>query len=317
MAGTPHEPNGPPPLDSPPAPLSRKNLREAGELLAYLKPYRGRLLVALVAMLLSGGLSLAFPYVAGRVVDAAASGGAMAVDLMAIALIGILAAQAVCSFLQSYGFNVVGESALTDLRRDTYRRLIRLPLAFHVQHRIGELTSRLTGDLTQIQESLVMVGPHALRETAIMIGGVAMLALTSGRLTLVMLVSVPPLVLVTFYFGRTIRRISQTAQDRLADSNAVVHETLLGVSTVKAFTSERREEDRYGQSLQGYRKAVLRGARWQGAFLSFLVFGLFGSMVLVLWFGARLVQAGHLTAGQLMSFLLYTVFVAEAMRSCA
>ncbi len=209
------------------------------------------------------------------------------------------------------------KSALTDLRRDTFRRLIRLPLAFHVQRRVGELNSRLSSDLTQIQESLVMVGPQAAREIAVLIGGVTLSALISGRLTLVMLASVPPLVIVALFFGRAIRRSARTAQDRLADSNVVVHETLVGVSTVKAFTSERREERRYAESLQDYLAAVLRGARWQGAFLAFVFFGLYGSLVLVLWYGARLVQAKELTAGQLMSFLLYTIYVTGAMRSGA
>jgi ATP-binding cassette subfamily B protein len=271
----------------------------------------------MAAMLAAGGFGLAFPYVAGRVVDGAASGGITAVNLATVTLFLVLAMQAACSFLQSYWFSIVGESALADLRRDVYRRMIRLPLVFHAGHRIGELTSRLTADLGQIQEALVLVGPYALREATVLVGGVIMIFVTSVRLALVMVVSVPPLVVLAILFGRAIRRSAQTAQDRMADSSAIVHETLLGMTTVKAFTSERREEHRYSESLQTYLQMVFRGARWQAAFNSFVVFALFGSLVIVLWHGALLVRSGQLTAGQLMSFLLYTVYVSSAMRGCA
>ena len=265
------------------ASVTRQGLGEARQLLAYVRPYRGRFAGALAAMLAAGGFGLAFPYVAGRVVDGAVSGGITAVNLAAVTLFLVLAMQAACSFLQSYWFSIVGESALADLRRDVYRRMIRLPLVFHAGHRIGELTSRLTADLGQIQEALVLVGPYALREATVLVGGVIMIFMTSVRLALVMVVSVPPLVVLAILFGRAIRRSAQTAQDRMADSSGIVHETLLGMTTVKAFTSERREEHRYSESLQTYLQMVFRGARWQAAFNSFVVFALFGSLVIVLW----------------------------------
>ena len=293
-------------------------MRTIVRILRYLRPYWRRFAVSCIAMVAAGGLSLAFPYLAGRIVDAAVPGGSTApVDLTALALVAILALQAACSFLQSYGFSVVGESALADLRRDSYRHLIRLPLTFHVRRQVGELASRLASDLTQIQEALVLIGPRVAQDVAILVGGVCMLALTSGRLTLVMLVSVPPVTIAALWFGRVIRRSARAAQDRLADSNVVIEETLHGIATVKAFTSERREEDRYRRSLQAYLVAVFRGARWQGVLMSFIAFALFAGILFVLWYGARLVQAEALSAGRLMAFLLYTVYVADAMRSVA
>ena len=239
------------------------------------------------------------------------------VDGAALALMLILAIQGVSGFFQSYWFNTVGERSLADLRRDTYARLIRLPMTFHTKRRVGELSSRLAADLTQIQDTLVFAVPHFLRQLTILIGGVILIALTSGKLTLVMLSSVPVLIVVAIVFGRAIRRNARAAQDRLAESNVIVEETQQGVATVKSFANEPHEEERYRLSLQGFLTAVLRGALWRGAFVSFIVTALFGSVVLVLWYGARLVRANDMSAGELTSFMLYTLFVGGAMGSFA
>ena len=236
---------------------------------------------------------------------------------MAVGLIVILGLQAVFAFGQSYWFMTVGERSLADLRRDTYARLIRLPMVFHTQRRVGELASRLAADLTQIQDTLVMAIPHLLRQTAILVGGIVLIAMTSGRLTLIMLSSLPVLILIAVIFGRSIRRASRLAQDRLAESNVIVQETLQGIASVKAFTNERHEENRYRKSLDQFIQAVLRGAWARGAFVSFIVFALFGAIVLVLWCGARQVRAGELTVGALTQFMLYTLFVGGAMGSFA
>jgi ATP-binding cassette subfamily B protein len=144
-----------------------------------------------------------------------------------------------------------------------------------------------------------------------------LIGLTSPRLTLVMLAAFPALIAIAVVFGRLIRRTAKEAQDRLADGNVVVEETLQNIATVKAFTNEPFEEGRYSKSLDSFLKVILRAALLRGAFMSFIVFCLFGAVVLVLWYGSRLVQAGTLTAGELTSFMLYTLFVAAAMGSFA
>jgi ABC transporter fused permease/ATP-binding protein len=310
--------------DVPPAKISLQTLRQAVRLAGYLWPYRVRFILAIVSLFLGSTLALAFPRVTGLLIDAlnapaseVSASWQQSIDGVALLLILILGLQAVFAFGQSYWFVTVGERSLADLRRDTYARLIRLPMVFHTQRRVGELASRLAADLTQIQDTLVMAIPHLLRQVAILVGGVVMIAMTSGRLTLVMLSSLPLLILIAVIFGRSIRRASRLAQDRLAESNVIVQETLQGVATVKAFTNERHEENRYRKSLDHFIQAVLRGALARGAFVSFIVFALFGAIVLVLWFGAREVRAGELTVGQLTQFMLYTLFVGGAMGSFA
>jgi ATP-binding cassette subfamily B protein len=190
-------------------------------------------------------------------------------------------------------------------------------MAFHVRRRVGELTSRLSADLSQILDTIVGAVPHLLRQLTFFLGGILLIALTSWRLTALMLATLPALIVVAVVFGRLLRRISRDAQDRLADSNVVVEETLQGIASVKSFTNEDHEEYRYRQGLSNYLTVVLRGALFRGAFGSFIIFALFGAVVLVLWYGSRLVVNGDLSAGQLTSFMIYTLFVAGAMGSFA
>jgi ATP-binding cassette subfamily B protein len=311
--------------DLPKVPISWQTLREARQLLGYLWPYRVKFAAALLALFVSSVFGLAFPAVTGKLVDAAltpppAEGSVpwhQDINWIALGLMVILALQAGFAFLEEFWTIEVGERSLADLRRDAYARMIHLPMAFHAQRRVGELSSRIAADLSQIQDTLVGAVPHLLRQTAMLAGGVALIAWTSGRLTLVMLSSFPVLIGAAAVFGRSIRRHAKDAQDRLADSNVIVEETLQGIASVKGFANEGYEEGRYRDGLQDYLKAVLSGAKFRGAFVAFIVFALFGAMVLVLWYGARLVHTGDLRAGELTSFLLYTVFVGGAMGSFA
>jgi ATP-binding cassette subfamily B protein len=320
--------------DLPKVKLSRKTLLEAASLYRYLLPYWFKFAVALLMLGFASLLGLVFPAIVGKLVDgtllvltnkgvADQSSWTQNIDLIAMALLGVLALQAVCSFVQTYWFVEVGERSLTDLRRDTYARLIRLPMAFHSQRRVGELASRLAADLSQIQDTLTGIVPHFLRQTATLAGGTVLLFVTSPQLTVVMLLSLPVLILLTFLFGRFIRKNSKQAQDRLADSNVIVEETLQGIASVKAYANEGYEEARYRQGLDLFLTTVLRGAKYRGAFVSFIVFALFGAVVVVLWYGAHLVYNHQrdpnvgISAGELTSFMLYTLFVAAAMGSFA
>ena len=305
-------------VELPKAKLDRESLRQALELFRYLRPYRVRFSAAMASLFLGSLLSLCFPYLAGSIVDAAAlhtqGGGIMAgVDRTALLLLGVLLLQAGFSFFHFLSFATVGQRSLVDLRRDTYARLISLPMGFFAQRRVGELASRLSADLIQIEDTLVSILPQFLRQSTLLVGGVALIAATSLKLTGVMLVSLPVLTVTAVVFGRRTRKLSREAQDRLADTATIVEETLQGITNVKAFANEGYELGRYSEGLGKFLTSTLRGARLRAAFIAFIVFALFGSIVLVLWMGARLLQQGEISFGNLTRFILYTTFVAGAM----
>jgi ATP-binding cassette subfamily B protein len=263
-------------------------------------------------------LSLTFPYLAGGIIDAAMSlkpsvGILASADRTALLLVGVLALQAGLTYFHSLSFATVGQRSLVDLRKDTYAKLISLPMAFFAQRRVGELASRLSADLIQIEDTLVTILPQFLRQSTLLVGGIALIAVTSLKLTGILLASLPLVIAVAVVFGRKTRKISREAQDRLADTATIVEETLQGIVNVKAFANEGYELNRYNEGLGKFLTTTLRGARLRAAFISFIIFALFGFIVLVLWSGARLLQLGEITFGDLTRFGLYTTFVAGAM----
>ncbi len=312
-------------MSAEPSPSRRPRLRELRELYACVQPERGRFLLAVAALLASMSFGLMFPFLVGHLVDAAIPSRALpppgawtpTVDAVALTLAGTLAIQALLTFFYSYAFNQVGEHAVVRVRRELYARLLSLPMRFHGEHRVGELTSRLSNDLTLLADTLCGTIPQALRQAMMLVGGVAMIALTSMRLSLVMLCSFPVLMLVAVFVGRKVRRVSREAQDRLAESATVVEETFQGIANVKAFSNEAHEVRRYTAGLDAYLEAILRTARRRAGLVAFIILGIFGSIILVLWYGARLMQAGELSHGQLTRFTLYTIFVGGAVSSFA
>jgi ATP-binding cassette subfamily B protein len=307
-------------IELPKAKLDRESLRQAVELFQYLRPYRYRFGAALASMFLGSLLSLVFPYLAGSIIDAALhrsnGAGTMSMagaDRTALLLMAVLAVQAGLSYFHSLSFATVGQRSLVDLRRATYARLISLPMTFFAQRRVGELASRLSADLTQIEDTLIAILPQFLRQSTLLVGGIALIAVTSLQLTGIMLASLPLVIVVAVVFGRKTRKIYREAQDRLADTATIVEETLQGIVNVKAFSNEGYELNRYHEGLGRFLTATLRGARLRAAFIAFIIFALFGFIVLVLWSGARLLQQGKITFGDLTRFGLYTTFVAGAM----
>ena len=232
-------------------------------------------------------------------------------------MIATTSLQAACSFSAALAFNRVGQSALADLRRECYRRLISLPMAFFGQRRVGELTSRVSTDIAQIEGALIDALPQMCRQAIFLTGGITLIALTSGRLTAVMLGTLPVLIAAAVYFGRRLRRYSRETQDQLAATNTIVEETLQAIASVKAFANEAFELGRYDGANRRVLRAALGAARWRAVFVAFFILALFGGIVIVLWYGATLMQHGQISAGEMTRFILYTTFVAGAMGQAA
>jgi ABC transporter fused permease/ATP-binding protein len=309
----------------PKAPLNRESLREMLILARYLRPYRRRFLAGMLTLFISASFGLAFPLLAGALIDAAMKPGGAHLPLLGPLTLGQVAAllagsvtlQALCSFNSALAFNRTGQSALADLRRDCYQRLIALPMAFFGQRRVGELTSRVSTDIAQIEGALIDALPSICRQVVFLLGGITLIAITSGHLTLVMLCTLPILIAAAVFFGRRLRRFSRETQDQLAATNTIVEETLQAIASVKAFANEAFEVRRYDAANTRVLAAALRAARWRAVFVAFFILAMFGGVVIVMWFGASLLQRGEISAGELTRFMFYTIFVAGAMGHAA
>ena len=306
--------------DLPKPKLTKTTLKKAGKLLAYLKPYRGKFIIGMVFLFLSSLTALTFPALLGGMIDAAQDKQSydwLPADIRTIGAISfvILFVQSLVSFFRIRLFVEVAEKSLADIRRDSYHNLITLPIDFFSNRRVGELNSRLSADLSQIQDTMTTTFAEIIRQIILLTGGVSLLFVVSGKLTLLNLSILPVLVVVAVVFGRFIRKLSRQAQDKLAESNTVVQETLQGISNVKAFVNEAYEASRYSKTLQSVVKIAVKGATYRGIFASFIIFCLFGAVVAVIWYGSALVSAGDISVGDLTTYILYSIFVAGSMGS--
>ena len=309
----------------PKAALTRESVREALSLARYLRPFRTRFIAGLVTLFFSAALGLLFPFLAGSLIDAALHAGAatlpgfgrVTLNQVALLLAISVSLQALASFNSALAFNRVGQSALADLRRDCYGRLITLPMTFFGHRRVGELTSRVSTDVAQIEGALIDALPQLCRQAVFLTGGITLITLTSGRLTAVMLGTLPLLIAAAVFFGRRLRRYSRETQDQLAATQTIVEETLQAIASVKAFANETFELGRYDRANARVLAAALGAARWRAVFVAFFILALFGGIVIVLWFGATQLQSGAITEGELTRFVLYTTFVAGAMGQAA
>jgi ATP-binding cassette subfamily B protein len=302
-----------------------ETLRELGYLFTFLRPYKLAFRGATAASLVSMTFGAAFPLLLRYLIDAALYekdrprllGHVPTVDGVAMLLIATLVIQAVLTFFASQTFNRVGERAVVDVRTQLFSRIVALPMNFFSTHRVGELTSRLSSDLAQIQEMFAFLVPQTIRQTMLALtGGIAMVV-TSPQLSGVMVVSVPPVVLGALFLGKRVRKASKEAQDRLAEAATIVEETLHNIASVKAYTNERFEARRYSSALERFMAVVIPAARLRAGLIAFIIAGFFSSIILVMWWGARLLQAGQLTHGQLTQFTIYTYVLGGAVASFA
>jgi ABC transporter fused permease/ATP-binding protein len=307
--------------DMPKVKLTKENIKEALLIFNYLKPYRWTFITGLLFIALSSATTMAFPYFLKKLIDSAhtLSLGKATVTPGTIALwmLGILTLQMIFSFLRVYIFTYVGEHALADMRKDVYRKMIMMPMNFFAHRRVGELSSRISADLSQIQDAVTGMLAEILRGVLVLIIGIGLILYLSTKLTIVMLSVLPVIVVAGVLFGRSIRKLSRKTQDELADSNTIVQETLQGISNVKSFTNEWYEIGRYTNSLQQVVKLAISNGRFRGLFVSFMLMSIFGTIVLVVWYGTTLMQAGTLSFGDLTAFVVYTAFVGGSMAGFA
>lgn len=300
--------------------LSKENLREALKIFAFLRPYRWKFFGAMICIACSSITVLSFPYMLKLLLDSSTTGEhrfGLETEQIVLIMFGILMLQLVFSYLRVYLFSMVGENSLADIRKAVYTRLIQMPMNFFSQRRVGELSSRLSADLSQIQDTLTINVADLLRVVLTLAIGIGLIFYISSRLTLVMLLVLPVIILVAVLFGKRIRKLSRQSQDQLADSNTIVQETLQGIGNVKAFSNEWFEIRRYAASLSGVVNMAVKSGRARGLFIAFLLFSLFSTCILVVWYGIQLMKNGQLGFGDLTAFVLYTSFIGGSMAGFA
>ena len=286
-------------------------------LLALAKPEWKRLVVATVFLLVGGAASLAYPKVVGILIDAALAAGAATINRAAVAMAVIFAVQAVAVALRYYLFSIAGERIVTRLREHVYRSIIDQEIGFFDARKTGELTSRITADATVMQNTVSVNLSMGLRNLVIVVGGLALLLVSSPKLTVLMLALVPPVALSAVVAGRRLSKLSKKAQDALARANEAAEEAIAGIRTVRSFSREVAEADRYSNRIWESFGISRRRVRVVAVFIGAMNLAAFGSVSAVLWFGGRMVMAGDLSVGELASFILYTLIVAMSMSALA
>lgn len=286
-------------------------------LFGFARPYRAKLTVAAVAVTVASGLGLVFPKVMGDLVDSAlgksGTGDTTALDRYALILTAVFLVQAGFNFLRSYFLAVAGEGVVADLRRAVFDRVVRLPVPFFDRRKTGEITSRLTADAAVVQATVSTAVAQTLSQAITLVGGVALLIVLSPRLSLTVLTFLPIVIVAAAFFGRRLRRVSTAFQDRLAEGNSIAEEAIASIRVVKWFTAEEDIASRYDRDISASYRIAVRRARLRAVFVPTVTFVMFATLALVLWQGGRLVIAGTLTAGDLVTFLLYTLTVAGAI----
>lgn len=307
--------------------ITKSSIKKAKGIFTYLKPYAGIYFIGWIFLVLSTSAGLVFPYLMGKLLGAGAATSNMSeaiglidmsnINNVAIALFVLFGFQSLFSFIRVVLFNNVTENALRDLRNDAFSKLVYMPMDFFNRNKVGELTSRLSSDITQIQETLRTTIAEFFRQIIIVVGGILFLFFISWKLALIMLGTVPVMAIIAVIFGRYIRRLSKEAQDYVAQSNSIVEEALTGIANVKAFTNELFIFSNYKKSTQQTRDLNVRSGIWRGLFVSFIIFCLFGAIVFIVWRGLLMTQGAHpeLNREGFYQFVLFTIMMGASVGS--
>ncbi len=295
--------------------LTRENFRDALKIFRFIRPYRWYLIGGLILLFFSSIIFMVFPYLSGLLVDVAqgTTEGDLTLGKLGWVLIVVLVVQGLVSYFRVMAFAVVSEKGTADLRKALYEKLVSLPIVFFEKSRVGELISRLTADVERLYNAFSITIAEFIRQIIILISGVVFLAITLPKLVMIMLATFPVIVIGALIFGRYIRKLSKKRQQALADTNTTLSETMQSVSTVKSFTNEWFEKDRYGLQIGSVVKIALKYAGGRALFAVFIVSILFGALFFIIWEGALMVQNNAITAGQLISFVAYTAIIGGAI----
>ncbi|HEX3763240.1 MAG TPA: ABC transporter transmembrane domain-containing protein [Kofleriaceae bacterium] len=295
-------------------PRDRRRLAVLWRLLPLLWPHRARFLLAMVALCGASAINLVYPWAARQVVDIGLKQASLgALDQILVLMVGVFVVNAALVWFRHYTLSWLGERVVADLRCLVFDRVLTLPMAWFHDRRSGELVGRLASDVTVVEGIMGGQLSMGLRNALQLIGALVMLFVIDVQLTLLMLAIVPPLTLTMIYFGRRIRKMARAVQDELARVSGHVQESIGAIGTVQAFVRESYEAGRYRIGVEQAFHETLSMVRWRSWFMSTAMTAGYVGVTAVVWIGGRALIRGELTAGQLLSFFLYTFIVAGAL----
>jgi ATP-binding cassette subfamily B protein len=290
------------------------NALDLRRLLSLVKPHWKGLAVATFALFVAAGISLLYPQAARIAIDDVIKAGeATDMKLLGLALLGIFAVQSLFGAIRYYLFTVIGDRVVADLRQRLFSAVLAQEMGFFDANRTGDLTSRLTSDTQAIQSAVTTNVSMALRYGAQAVGGVAILFFTSLKLSMVMIVAVPLVIGIAFFYGRMLRKLSRKVQDAIGDSTSVAEEAIGGIRTVRSFAREEHERASYDHDIERSFDIAKVRARLGAFFTGGVSFLGYGTIAVILWLGSIMVIDGEMTPGQLAAYILYTLFVAVAL----
>jgi ATP-binding cassette, subfamily B, bacterial len=300
--------------------LNRQEINKTLQIFRFVLPYRVKFIIGFIFLLFSTLTVLAMPILAGQFWNVAIGKTEWfftSIERVAMAFAAVLILQGFFSFLRVYLFAQVSERTMADIRATLYGKLITLPISFFEKRRVGELNSRITSDISQLQDTLSFTIAEFIRQILTILLGTVYLFVRSPQLTIFMTLTFPVLIIAAIIFGRFIRKLAKQSQDQLAQSNIIVEETMQAIQAVKAFTNEWFELNRYKKSLNQVVRTSVRVAKYRGLFATFVIIVLFGGLVSVLTYGAYLVKSQTMEVGELTTFIMFSILIGGSLGGTA
>lgn len=294
---------------------SREQFREAIKIFKFVKPYRAQFIIGMILLFFGSLIFMVFPQLFRDMVDTANDQGQFGLSLgeLGALLLVMILLQGFASFARVMLFAKVSEYGIADVRKELYNKVITLPIVFYEKSNVGELISRLSGDVEKLYNTFSITLAEFVRQIIILVAGVILLGISTPRLSLLMLGTFVPVVGLAMFFGRKIRKLSKERQEELAKSSNIVNESLQGIQTVKAYVNELFESARYGKSIHNSVRISMKYARARALFAAFIITILFGALFFIIWRAAVMLQEGLISNGDLIAFFSYTVFIGTAI----
>lgn len=293
----------------------KRDVRKALQIFEFIRPFKWYFIGGTILLVITSGLFMLLLSITGEMANVAVGKGRFDISLneYGIIILVVIVIQGLFSYLRTVSFAVVSEKGMAEVRKRVFGKLITQNLNFVEQSRVGELTSRLTTDVEQLQNAFSVTLAEFLRQIVVLVIGIGVLGYLTPTLSLTMLTTFPVVVVAAFFFAKYVRKLSKERQDLLGGSNVIVEEALHSFAVVKAFANEWYESLRYSNSVNKVVDISLRFAKIRGLFFIFVITVLFGGIFFILWRGAILVSSGAMNIGDLFTFIMFTGVIGGAI----